>query len=74
MTSTAMDVIEGLDLAGLNVVITGCNSGLGLESMRVLASRGAHVIGTARTAAKAVQACSSVAGKTTPYAPARRDV
>jgi NAD(P)-dependent dehydrogenase (short-subunit alcohol dehydrogenase family) len=66
VTSTAMDVIEGLDLAGLNVVITGCNSGLGLESMRVLASRGAHVIGTARTAAKAEQACSSVAGKTTP--------
>ena len=65
-TSTAEEVSEGLDLSGTNVVITGCNSGLGFETMRVLASRGAHVIGTARTAEKAEKACASVAGKTTP--------
>ena len=66
ISSTAEEVTSGLDLSGLNVVITGCNSGLGLETMRVLASRGAHVIGTARTAAKAEQACSGIDGKTTP--------
>lgn len=56
----------GLDLAGKTALVTGCNSGLGLESMRVLALRGAHVIGAARTAEKAKAACESVEGKTTP--------
>ncbi len=64
--STAEDVTEGLDLSGKTVLITGCNSGIGLETMRVLAMRGAHVIGTGRTLAKASAACDSVAGSTTP--------
>ena len=64
--STAEEVTAGLDLSGMNVVITGCNSGLGLETMRVLAARGAHVIGTARTAEKAEKACAGIDGKTTP--------
>ncbi len=64
--STAGEVTRGLDLAGLRVVITGCNSGLGYESMRVLAERGAQVIGTARTREKAHQACASIAGDTIP--------
>ena len=66
VSSTAEEVTAGMDLSGLNIVITGCNSGLGLETMRVLASRGAHVIGTARTAEKAETACASIEGKTTP--------
>jgi NADPH:quinone reductase-like Zn-dependent oxidoreductase len=52
-SSTAEDVTEGLSLEGKTILVTGCNSGLGLETMRVLALRGAHVIGTARTEAKA---------------------
>ena len=36
--------------------------------MRVLAMRGAHVIGTGRNLEKASKACSSVIGKTTPVA------
>jgi NADP-dependent 3-hydroxy acid dehydrogenase YdfG len=47
--STAEEVTEGLDLGGKTIVITGVNSGLGYESMRVLCQRGAHVIGLART-------------------------
>ena len=66
--STAEDVTSGLDLSGLNILITGVNSGLGFESMRVLADRGAHVIGAARTLKKAREACKSVQGKTTPVA------
>ena len=64
--TTADEVAKGIDLSGKMVLITGCNSGLGYESMRTMASRGAHVIGTARTAEKAKTACDSVDGKTTP--------
>jgi NAD(P)-dependent dehydrogenase (short-subunit alcohol dehydrogenase family) len=64
--STAEDVTAGLDLSGKTVLITGVNSGMGLETMRVLAMRGAHVLGTARTKEKAETACKSVEGKTTP--------
>lgn len=63
--STAEDVTAGLDLAGRTVLVTGCNSGLGFETMRALALRGAHVIGTARTEEKARQATAQVSGKTT---------
>ena len=64
--STAEQVTEGLDLAGQTVLVTGANSGLGYETMRVLALRGAHVIGTGRTMDKARRACESVEGRTTP--------
>lgn len=64
--STAEEVTDGMDLSGLNVLVTGCNSGLGYETMRVLAMRGAHVIGAARTTEKAEEACASVSGHTTP--------
>ena len=66
--STAEEVTAGIDLTGKTALITGCNSGLGLETMRVLAMRGAHVIGDARTKEKAVDACAGIKGKTTPVA------
>ena len=64
--ATAESVTEGLDLSGLSIAITGANSGLGYETMRVLAMRGAHVIGIARTQAKADEACASIEGEATP--------
>src|ERR1700691_256712 len=64
-SSTAEDVTSGVSLAGKTILVTGCNSGLGLEAMRVLALRGAHVIGTSRTQAKADAAGRSVGGATT---------
>jgi len=64
--STAEEVTAGLNLAGMTAVVTGCNSGIGYETMRVLALRGVHVIGTARTLAKGREACASVKGEATP--------
>jgi NAD(P)-dependent dehydrogenase (short-subunit alcohol dehydrogenase family) len=64
--STAEEVTEGLNLKGKLAVVTGCNSGIGYETMRVLALRGAYVIGTGRTMEKATEACNSVAGATAP--------
>jgi NAD(P)-dependent dehydrogenase (short-subunit alcohol dehydrogenase family) len=66
--STAEEVTAGLDLTGRTALITGATSGLGLETMRVLALRGAHCIGTGRTLEKARAACASIAGRTTPLA------
>lgn len=64
--STAEEVTKGLDLSGKTAVVTGCNSGIGFETMRVLALRGAHVIGTARTREKGLEACGKVRGRATP--------
>jgi WW domain-containing oxidoreductase len=55
--STADDVVAGIDLHGRTVLLTGCNSGIGLETLRALARRGARVIATARTVDKAREAC-----------------
>src|SRR4051794_24161356 len=62
--STAEQVTEGIDLHGKTILVTGCNSGLGLETVRVLAKRGAHVIATARSVAKAEEACKGLAAYT----------
>lgn len=64
--STADDVTAGLDLGGKTALVTGCNSGIGYETMRTLALRGAHVLGTARTLERGREACDRVAGRATP--------
>lgn len=66
--STAEEVTRGIDLTGKTALVTGCTSGIGLETMRVLALRGAHVFGTGRTLEKAAEACAGVQGSTTPLA------
>lgn len=65
-SSTAEEVTAGIDLSGKTALVTGCNSGIGYETMRVLALRGAHVLGTARSLQKGRDACASTAGKCTP--------
>lgn len=66
--STAEDVTAGLDLSGRTALVTGATSGLGFETMRVLALRGAHVYGTGRTLEKAAEAFAGVTGTVTPLA------
>ncbi len=50
--STAEQVTAGLDLSGRTYLVTGSNTGLGLETTRVLAMRGARVLATGRSADK----------------------
>ncbi len=65
-TTSAAEAVAGVDLTGKTVLITGATSGLGLESMRVLASLGATVLGTGRTLAKAREACDGVGSRCKP--------
>ena len=51
--STADEVLEGIDLSGNRVLVTGVSAGLGIETARSLAAHGADVVGTARNPDKA---------------------
>ncbi|MBP7283402.1 MAG: SDR family oxidoreductase [Leptospiraceae bacterium] len=62
-STTAEEVTAGISLEGKTIFITGCNSGLGKETIRVLALRGARIIGTARTKEKAESALKEISGK-----------
>ncbi|WP_052605307.1 SDR family NAD(P)-dependent oxidoreductase [Acidithrix ferrooxidans] len=42
-TSTAWDVVEGLDLSNLPTIVTGASSGIGVETARALVGAGAEV-------------------------------
>jgi NAD(P)-dependent dehydrogenase (short-subunit alcohol dehydrogenase family) len=64
--STAEQVTADIDLNGKIAVVTGCTSGIGLETMRVLALRGAWVLGTSRSLDRAKTACRGVRGRTSP--------
>lgn len=51
--STTSDVIKGIDLTGKVVIVTGGNTGIGLETTKTLANAGATVIVPARDIEKA---------------------
>jgi len=51
--STAEEVVEGYNLTGKNIIVTGSNSGIGVETVRALAKVGATVFMTARNTEKA---------------------
>jgi len=66
--STADKVLAGIDLTGKQIVVTGCNSGIGFETMSALCANGAHVIGLARSLRDAEIACAKVGPSSTPVA------
>ncbi|WP_328877519.1 SDR family NAD(P)-dependent oxidoreductase [Streptomyces sp. NBC_00299] len=61
-TSTADDVLRGIDLTGKLAIVTGGYSGLGLETTRALTKAGARVVVPARRRAAAEEALSGVSG------------
>ncbi len=61
-STSADEVIAGIDLTGRVAIVTGGYSGLGLETVRVLARAGATVIVPARTPDKARAALASLPG------------
>jgi NAD(P)-dependent dehydrogenase (short-subunit alcohol dehydrogenase family) len=59
-TSTTDDVLEGVNLRGKRILVTGVSAGLGVETARTLAAHGAQVVGAARDLTKAKTATQSV--------------
>ncbi len=52
-STTTDEVLADRDLTGLTVFITGANSGLGQETARAMAAKGAHVVMAGRDQAQA---------------------
>jgi NAD(P)-dependent dehydrogenase (short-subunit alcohol dehydrogenase family) len=59
-TSTTDEVLEGVNLKGKRVLVTGVSAGLGVETARALVAHGADVVGAARNLAKAKAATAAV--------------
>lgn len=59
-TTTTDEVLEGVDLKGKRVLVTGVSAGLGVETARALVAHGADVVGAARDLAKAEGATAAV--------------
>jgi NAD(P)-dependent dehydrogenase (short-subunit alcohol dehydrogenase family) len=59
-TSTADEVLRGIDLTQKTILVTGVSAGLGVETARALAAHGAQVIGAARDLSKAHAATEQV--------------
>jgi NAD(P)-dependent dehydrogenase (short-subunit alcohol dehydrogenase family) len=58
--TSAHEVLDGVDLTGTNVVVTGGNRGLGLETARVLSRAGASVTIAARDPRRAAAAVAGM--------------
>jgi NAD(P)-dependent dehydrogenase (short-subunit alcohol dehydrogenase family) len=63
-SATSEEVITGIDLAGKTAVITGASGGLGAETARALASKGATVLLIARDQSKLGQQVEAIKAST----------
>jgi WW domain-containing oxidoreductase len=66
--STADKVLAGVDLTGKRIVVSGCNSGIGFETMSALTANGAQVIGLSRSLPDAKAACDKAGPGAIPVA------
>lgn len=58
--TTTDEVLEGIDLSGIRAVVTGGASGIGTETCRALASKGAEIVIPARTQEKGDEAAKLI--------------
>ena len=58
--STTDEVLDGIDLHGKRILVTGVSAGLGVETARALVAHGAEVVGAARDLDKARGATDAV--------------
>ncbi|SDD32750.1 oxidoreductase [Kordiimonas lacus] len=58
--STASEVLEGIDLKGKNIIVTGGYSGIGLEMVRALVAAGASITVPARRVEVAAEALAGI--------------
>jgi len=58
--STTDEVLDGKDLSGMTVFITGANCGLGQETARAMAAKSAHVVMAGRDQAKLDEAVAAI--------------
>jgi NAD(P)-dependent dehydrogenase (short-subunit alcohol dehydrogenase family) len=63
-TTTALEVVQGVDLTGRRAIVTGGASGIGLETARALASAGAEVTLAVRNVDAGRVAAADIAGTT----------
>jgi NAD(P)-dependent dehydrogenase (short-subunit alcohol dehydrogenase family) len=59
-TTTTDEVLQGVDLRGERILVTGVSAGLGVETARALAAQGAQVVGAVRDLDKAKRATERV--------------
>ena len=62
-TSTTDEVLEGVNLTGKRVLVTGVSAGLGVETARALAAHGADVVGAARDLARRAATSGRASGR-----------
>lgn len=62
--STAAEVLEGVDLSGKRVIVTGASSGIGVETARALAGAGAEVTLAVRNTEAGDRAAADIAETT----------
>lgn len=63
-SSTAAEVIAGVDLAGRRAIVTGASSGIGIETARALAEAGAEVTLAVRDTGTGARVAADIGGST----------
>jgi NAD(P)-dependent dehydrogenase (short-subunit alcohol dehydrogenase family) len=62
--TTALEVVQGVNLTGKHAVVTGCYAGIGVETVRALAAAGAKVTMACRDGDKAAAVAAELASQT----------